>query len=68
MDLPFKTAPENASLIEVLDRILDKGIVLEAWARVVVSTTDLRGVHNRVVVAPDRRRRPFAVPKNKSGR
>lgn len=63
MDLSFKTAPEDASLIEVLDRILDKGIVLDAWARVVVGVTDFSGVDNRIVVAPDRRRKPFVIPK-----
>jgi hypothetical protein len=63
VDLPFKTSPEDASLIEVLDRILDKGIVLEPWARVVVGTTDLCGEDNRIVAAADRRRKPFVIPK-----
>lgn len=62
MDLPFKTDPEDASLIEILERILDKGIVLEPWARVVMGKTDLSGVNNRIVVAPDRRRKRFTIP------
>ena|SRR5204863_9344879 len=43
---------ENAiSLIDVLDRILDKGIVIDAWARVSVAGIELVTVEGRVVVA-----------------
>src|SRR5260370_22830704 len=36
---------------EVLDRVLDKGIVIEAWVRVVLMGIDLITVQARVVVA-----------------
>jgi hypothetical protein len=34
-------------LISVLDRVLDKGIVLEAWARIFVQGSGLRSVDGR---------------------
>jgi hypothetical protein len=40
-----------ASLIDVLDRVLDKGIVIEAWARVSVAGIDLVGFEGWVVIA-----------------
>jgi hypothetical protein len=39
------------SLIDVLDRILDKGIVIDAWVRVSLVGIDLISVEARVVVA-----------------
>ncbi|HJW99262.1 MAG TPA: gas vesicle protein GvpJ [Terriglobales bacterium] len=43
---------DNAiSIIDVLDRILDKGIVIDAWARVSVAGIELVTVEGRVVVA-----------------
>ena len=39
------------SVIDVLDRVLDKGIVIDAWVRVSVAGIDLIGVEARVVVA-----------------
>ena len=39
------------SLIDVLDRVLDKGIVIDAYVRVAVAGIDLVTVHARVVVA-----------------
>ncbi len=41
----------GSNVIEVLDRVLDKGIVLDAWARVSVIGIDLITVHTRIVVA-----------------
>ena len=41
----------NAGLAEVLDRILDKGIVIDAWLRVSGVGIDLITVYTRVVVA-----------------
>jgi hypothetical protein len=32
--------PESSSLAEVLDRVLDKGVVVDVWARVVVASVD----------------------------
>ena len=43
--------PGGASLIDVLDRILDKGIVIDAWVRISLVGIDLITVEARVVVA-----------------
>jgi hypothetical protein len=36
---------------DVLDRILDKGVMIEAWARISVASIDLITLEGRVVVA-----------------
>lgn len=41
----------TTSLIDVLDRVLDKGIVIDAWLRVSLVGIDLVTVEARVVVA-----------------
>ena len=41
----------RATLIDVLDRILDKGIVIDAWVRVSLVGVDLLTVEARVVLA-----------------
>jgi hypothetical protein len=41
----------GASLAEVLDRILDKGLVIDAWVRVSLVGIELVGIEARVVVA-----------------
>src|SRR5262249_1020891 len=41
----------GGSLIDVLDRVLDKGIVVDAWIRLSVAGIDLITVEARVVVA-----------------
>lgn len=43
--------PSSDSLAEVLDRILDKGIVIDIWARVSVVGIEILTVEARVVVA-----------------
>jgi gas vesicle structural protein len=43
-------APGGTSLIDVLDRVLDKGIVMDAWVRVSLVGIDLITVDSRVVV------------------
>ena len=63
--LHLRTATEDASLREILDRILDKGIVLEPSVRVISGLTDFRASGKRVVVAPERRRKPFIIPTKK---
>ena len=45
-----KSAASN-SLAEVIDRILDKGIVVDAWARVSLVGIELLAIEARVVVA-----------------
>lgn len=42
---------QDGTLIDVLDRVLDKGIVISAWGRVSVVGLDLMGLELRVVVA-----------------
>jgi len=41
----------SSSLAEVVDRILDKGIVIDAWARVSLVGIELLAIEARVVVA-----------------
>jgi len=41
----------STSLAEVVDRILDKGIVIDAWARVSLVGIELLAIEARVVVA-----------------
>ncbi len=41
----------GTSLIDVLDRVLDKGIVIDAWVRVSLVGIDLLSVEARIVVA-----------------
>ncbi|WP_092903619.1 gas vesicle protein GvpA [Halostagnicola kamekurae] len=43
--------PDSSSLAEVLDRVLDKGVVIDIWARVSVVGIELLTVEARVVVA-----------------
>lgn len=42
---------DSASLAEVVDRILDKGIVVDAWVRVSLVGIEILGIEARVVVA-----------------
>lgn len=41
----------GTSLIDVLDRILDKGIVIDAWVRISLVGIDLITIEARIVVA-----------------
>ncbi|MDO8743936.1 MAG: gas vesicle structural protein GvpA [Candidatus Brocadiaceae bacterium] len=41
----------SSSLVEVIDRILDKGIVIDAWARVSLVGIELLAIEARVVVS-----------------
>ncbi|HEX8997117.1 MAG TPA: gas vesicle structural protein GvpA [Ktedonobacterales bacterium] len=41
----------NNMLLELIDRILDKGIVIDAWARVSVLSIELLTIEARIVVA-----------------
>ena len=44
-------APDASSLAEVLDRILDKGVVVDVWARVSLVGIEILTIESRVVVA-----------------
>lgn len=41
----------SSSLVEVVDRILDKGIVIDAWVRVSLVGIELLAIEVRAVVA-----------------
>lgn len=41
----------SSSLAEVIDRILDKGIVVDAWARVSLVGIELLAIEARIVIA-----------------
>src|SRR5204862_4248537 len=49
--MPVERSSGTTSLIDVLDRVLDKGIVIDAWVRVSLVGIDLITVEARVVVA-----------------
>jgi len=42
---------DSSSLAEVVDRILDKGIVIDAWAHVSLVGIEVLSIEARVVVA-----------------
>lgn len=47
----MEKAIASSSLVEVIDRILDKGIVVDAWVRVSLVGIELLAIEARVVVA-----------------
>jgi hypothetical protein len=49
--MAVERASGGTSLIDVLDRVLDKGIVIDAWVRLSLVGIDLITVEARVVVA-----------------
>jgi gas vesicle structural protein len=49
--MAVERVPGGSSLIDVLDRVLDKGIVIDAWVRISLVGIDLITVEARVVVA-----------------
>ena len=49
--MSINRTPGQASLIDVLDRVLDKGIVIDAWVRLSLVGIDLITVEARIVVA-----------------
>lgn len=42
---------DSTSLAEVLDRILDQGIVIDIWARVCLVGIELLSIEARIVIA-----------------
>ena len=47
-----RTVPgQDGTFIDVLDRVLDKGIVISGWGRMSVVGLELMGLEMRVVVA-----------------
>src|SRR5688572_15324748 len=49
--MAVERTPAGGSLIDVLDRVLDKGIVIDAYVRVSLVGIDLVTVEARIVVA-----------------
>lgn len=49
--MSLQKSTDASSLAEVLDRILDKGIVIDAWVRVSLVGIELLAVEARVVIA-----------------
>ncbi len=47
----IQKSTDSSSLAEVIDRILDKGIVIDAWARVSLVGIELLAIEARVVIA-----------------
>lgn len=49
--MAVEKAMASASLAEVVDRILDKGVVIDAWVRVSLVGIEILAIEARVVVA-----------------
>jgi len=49
--MAVEKAIASSSLVEIVDRILDKGIVIDAWVRVSLVGIELLAVEARVVTA-----------------
>jgi len=49
--MAVEKAVASSSLVEVVDRILDKGVVIDAWVRVSLVGIELLAVEARAVVA-----------------
>jgi hypothetical protein len=49
--MAMRTALQPTGLAEVIDRILDKGIVIDIWVRVSLLGLELLAVEARIVIA-----------------
>jgi len=49
--MAMEKAIASSSLVEVVDRILDKGVVIDAWVRFSLVGIELLAIEARVVVA-----------------
>ncbi len=49
--MPVEKTIASSSLAEVIDRILDKGIVIDAWARLSLVGIEFLALEARVVVS-----------------
>ena len=49
--MPVEKAPVSSSLAEVVDSILDKGIVIDAWVRISLVGIEVISIEARAVVA-----------------
>jgi hypothetical protein len=48
--MAVERVPGNSSLVDVLDRILEKGIVVDGWARISLDGIDVLSENARMVV------------------
>ena len=64
--MEVKRVSAESSFVDVFDRVLDKGIVIDAWIRLSLAGIDLVTVEARVVVASIatylQLSEPFGVP------
>jgi hypothetical protein len=51
MVMAVEKSMASSSLVEVVDRILDKGLVVDAWVRVSLVGIEILAIEARVVVA-----------------
>ncbi|MFQ5852747.1 MAG: gas vesicle structural protein GvpA [Candidatus Binatia bacterium] len=49
--MAIETAMASSSLAEVVDRILDKGVVIDAWVRINLVGIELLSIEARATVA-----------------
>lgn len=49
--MAIRKSVEASSLAEVLDRVLDKGVVIDLWARVSLVGIEILAVEARIVIA-----------------
>ncbi|MFZ5652197.1 MAG: gas vesicle structural protein GvpA [Bacillota bacterium] len=49
--MAVQKAIASSSLVEVVDRILDKGVVIDAWVRVSLVGIELLAIEARAVIA-----------------
>lgn len=49
--MPIHKSTDASSLVEVLDRVLEKGVVIDIWARVSLVGIEILAVEARVVIA-----------------
>ena len=48
--MAVEKAIASSSLVEVVDRILDKGVVIDAWVRISLVGIELLAIEARVVI------------------
>ena len=49
--MAVEKAVGSSSLVEVIDRVLDKGVVVDAWVRISLVGIEILAIEARVVVA-----------------
>ena len=49
--MPVEKSMGSSSIVEVLERVLDKGIVIDAWVRLSLIGIEILTIEARVVVA-----------------